>query len=94
MDIEVVAVERLPDEQNRFGRSNLVFQLSSRKNTTGARRIRQRRSKIALTKYVFIFLMLLTISISFESIMIGDGFIHASNQARCVFLFLLSSQAW
>ncbi len=63
MDIEVAAGERLPDEQNRFGISNLVLQLSSRQNTTGGRRTRQRRSKIVLTKYVFIVLILNNINL-------------------------------
>jgi hypothetical protein len=58
MDIEVAAGERLPDEQNRFGISNLVLQLSSRQNTSGGRRTRQKRSKIVLTKHGFIVLIL------------------------------------
>ncbi len=63
MDIEVAAVERLPDEQNCSGRPNIVSLSSSRQNTTGGRRTRQRRSKIVLKKYVFIVLILNNINL-------------------------------
>jgi hypothetical protein len=58
MDIELAAVERLLDDQNCSVRPNIVSQSSSRPNTTGGRRIRQRRSKIVSKKYVFIVLIL------------------------------------
>ncbi len=63
MDIEVAVVKRLPDEQNRSGRSKIVPQSSSRQNTNRGRMIRQRRSTIVLKKYVFIVLILNNINL-------------------------------
>ncbi len=63
MDIELAAVERLLDDQNCSGRPNIVSQSSSRSNTAVGRRIRQRRSRIVLKKYVFIVLILNNINL-------------------------------
>ena len=53
MEIEVLAVGSLPDQQNCAAQLNIRSQVSDGQNTVYRRVIRQKRSKIVLTKYIF-----------------------------------------